>query len=66
VKEIWDVLKVTHMGTIDVKRVGKHILIQEYELFMMQQGETITYVQKQFTHIVNPLIGFEKCLIRNN
>jgi len=43
-----------------VKRVRKHALIQEYELLKMQQGESITEVQKRFTHIVNHLIGLGK------
>jgi len=59
-KEMWDILEVTHEGTTDVKRARKHALIQEYELFRMQQGETIADVQKQFTHIVNHLIGLGK------
>jgi len=57
---MWDILEVTHEGTIDVKRARKHALIQEYELFRMQQGETIADVQKRFTHIVNHLIGLGK------
>jgi len=59
-KEIWDILEVTHEGTIDVKRARKHALIQEDELFRMQQGETIDDVQKRFTRIVNHLIGLGK------
>jgi len=43
-KEMWDILEVTHEGTTDVKRARKHALIQEYELFRMQQGETIADV----------------------
>jgi len=35
-KKMWDVLEVTHEGANDVKRVRKHTLIQEYELFKMQ------------------------------
>jgi len=58
-KEMWDILKATHEGTIDVKRPCKHV-IQEYELFRMQQAETIADVQKRFTHIVNHLIGLGK------
>jgi len=54
------VLEVTHEGTNDVKWVRKHALIQEYELFRMQSGESISDVQKQFTHIVNHLIGLGK------
>jgi len=40
-KEMWDILEVTYEGTTDVKRARKHALIQEYELFKMQPGETI-------------------------
>jgi len=43
-KEIWDILKVTHERTSDVKRTRKHTLIQEYELFRMQARETIADV----------------------
>jgi len=53
-------LEVTHEGTNDLKRARKHALIKEYELFKMQPGETITDVQKRFTHIVNHLIILEK------
>jgi len=35
VKEMWDVLEVTHEGTSEVKRTRKHALIPEYELFKM-------------------------------
>ena len=59
-KEMWDILEVTHEGTTIVKRACKHALIQEYELFRMQQRETIADVQKRFTHIVNNLIGLGK------
>jgi len=40
-KEMWEVLEVTHEGINDVKRARKHALIQEYELFKMQQGKSI-------------------------
>jgi len=43
-KEMSDVLEVTHEGTNDVKRAWKHALIQEYELFRMQLGESIADV----------------------
>ena len=57
---MWDVQEVTHEGISDVKRARKHALIQEYELFHMQAGESIAEVQKRFTHIVNHLIGLSK------
>jgi len=59
-KKMWDVLEVTHEGTSEVKRARKHALIQEYELFKMQKGESIAEVQKRFTHIVNHLMGLGK------
>ena len=59
-KEMWDILKVTHEGTNDVKRARKHALIQEYELFRMQKGETICDMQKRFSHIMNHLISLGK------
>ena len=43
-KEVWDILEVTHEGTRNVKRARKHALIQEYELFRMMKGETISNV----------------------
>jgi len=58
--EMCDILEVTHEGTTDVKRTRKHVLIQEYEVFRMRQGESIVDVQKIFTHIVNHLIGLGK------
>jgi len=59
-KEICDILEVTYEGKNDVKRARKHALIQEYELFRMQKGETICDVQKGFSHIVNHLMSLGK------
>jgi len=59
-KEMWDILDVTHEGTTDVKRAKKHALIQEYELFRMQKGESIFDVQKRFSYIVNHLMSLGK------
>jgi len=47
-----------------VKRARKHALIQEYEMFRMLEGETISDVQKRFTHIVNRLISLGKIFER--
>ena len=55
-----EILFVTHEGIDDVKKAHKNSLIQEYEMFRMQQGETIYNVQKRFTHIVNHLTGLGK------
>nr|KYP40635.1 Copia protein [Cajanus cajan] len=44
-KEMWDTLKITHEGTNDVKRSRKNTLIHEYELFRMNQNESIQDMQ---------------------
>jgi len=41
---MWGTLEVTYEGTNDVKRARKHALVQEYEMFRMQKGETIVDV----------------------
>ena len=41
VKEIWNMLEVTHEGTTDVRRARKHTLVSEYEAFRMKNRETI-------------------------
>ena len=40
-KEIWDSLQVTHEGTTIVKRSRINTLTYEYELFRMNQNDTI-------------------------
>jgi len=59
-KEMWDTLQVTHEGTTDVKRSRINILTHEYELFRINQNETIQDMQKRFTHIVNHLASLGK------
>jgi len=57
---MWDTLQVTHEGTIDVKRSRINTLTHEYEIFRMNQNETIQDMQKRFTHIVNHLASLGK------
>ena len=59
-KEMWDTLQVTHEGTTDVKRSRINTLTHEYELFIMNQNETIQDMQKIFTHILNHLASLGK------
>nr|KYP41500.1 Copia protein [Cajanus cajan] len=59
-KEMWDTLKVTHEGTNDVKRSRRIILTHEYELFRMNQNESIQDMEKIFTHIINHLASLGK------
>nr|KYP41259.1 hypothetical protein KK1_037381 [Cajanus cajan] len=55
-----DTLKITHEGTNDVKRSRRNTLIHEYELFRMNQNESIQDKQKRFTHIINHLTSLGK------
>jgi len=41
IKEMWDLIQMTHEGTSEIRRARKYFLIQEYETFRIQQGETI-------------------------
>jgi len=59
-KEIWNMLEVTHEGTTDVRRARRNTLVFEYKAFQMMNGETISELQKRFTHLVNHLLGLGK------
>jgi len=63
-KEMCNILEDTHEGTTDMKRARKHALIQEYKMLWMLKAETISDVQKRFTHIVNHLISLDKIFER--
>jgi predicted component of viral defense system (DUF524 family) len=54
-KAMWDTLETLHEGTDDVKQSKINTLIQQYELFHMEDGESISSMQMRFTHIVNKL-----------
>ncbi|KAL2330563.1 hypothetical protein Fmac_018144 [Flemingia macrophylla] len=51
-KEAWELVKVTHEGTLEVRKARNSTLIQEYETFRMSQGETIMDMQKRFTQLM--------------
>ncbi|XP_050888844.1 uncharacterized protein LOC127094005 [Lathyrus oleraceus] len=52
-KATWDALEVANGGTNEVKQARINTLNQEFELFRMKHGETISDMQKRFTHIIN-------------
>ena len=54
-KAMWDALQIAHEGTNDVKLARTNTLTQEFDLFHMKHGETITDMQKIFSHIINRL-----------
>ncbi|CAL1401334.1 unnamed protein product [Linum trigynum] len=59
-KEIWDKLQVTYEGTSQVKNSRINSLKQQFELFKMEEGETIRQMYERFTNIVNSLENLGK------
>nr|KYP36928.1 Copia protein [Cajanus cajan] len=57
---MWDTLKVAHEGTNDVKRSRRNTFTHEYELFIMNQNESIQDIQKRFIHKINHLASLGK------
>ena len=55
VKKIWDALKITHVGTTQVKALKVYTLVFEYELFNMKDGKSIKDMVQRFVAIVNHL-----------
>src|SRR5436853_3509809 len=58
--DIWHILEVTHEGTSKVKESKISVLVHRFELFTMNDGESITEMFSRFTDITNTLIGLEK------
>ena len=54
-KEMWEQIEVTHEGTIQVKQNKIKMLLHEYELFNMKEGELITSMLDRFSKITNGL-----------
>ena len=54
-KEIWDKLKVTHVGITQVKESKITLLSNQYEMFKMQTNESITSWFDRYTTIINQL-----------
>ena len=59
---MWDALETLHEGTDEVKQSKVNSLMQQYELFCMKDGETISSMQMRFTHIVNKLQNLGKII----
>ena len=60
VKEIWDKLKVIYEGTFRVKETKINLLITQYEVFKMDEFETIVQMYSRFTNIINNLKALGK------
>ena len=54
-KKIWDKLEVTYEGTSRVKESKINLLVTQYEVFKMDESETIIQMSSRFTNIINSL-----------
>ena len=52
---MWDALETLQEGTDEVKQSKDNTFVQQYELFRMEDGETISSMQMRFIHIVYKL-----------
>ena len=61
--EIWHILEVTHEGTNSVKESKISVLVHKFELFTMNEGESMKDMYTRFTDITNSLIGLGKPIL---
>nr|XP_018623550.1 uncharacterized protein LOC108943686 [Nicotiana tomentosiformis] len=59
-KEMWDKLEVGYEGTSKVKETQINMLVHDYELFRMKEGESIEEVFERFSKIIGDLKTFGK------
>nr|XP_009802548.1 PREDICTED: uncharacterized protein LOC104248056 [Nicotiana sylvestris] len=64
-KEIWEALQTAHKGTTQVKQSKIDMLTTEYELFKMEDDESIKDMYTQFTSIINELYSLGESILRN-
>ncbi|XP_021748102.1 coiled-coil domain-containing protein 186-like [Chenopodium quinoa] len=62
VKEIWDLLEITHEGTHEVKRSKIDLLLSKYERFEMGSKETIQEMFTRFKNITNELVSLGRVI----
>jgi len=60
VKKIWNALRVAHEGTNQVKQSRIVLLMRKYELFEMNDKETVMDMYTRFTYITNELKSLGK------
>ncbi|XP_070015878.1 uncharacterized protein [Nicotiana sylvestris] len=57
-KEVWEKLEVTYEGTNKLKEIQIILLVHDYELFQMKEGESIKQIFAQFSKIIGDLKVF--------
>ncbi|XP_009776960.1 uncharacterized protein LOC107809650 [Nicotiana tabacum] len=65
-KEMWDKLEVTYKGTSKVKETHINILVHDYEIFSMKEGESIEEMFARFSKIISDLKAFDKPYTSND
>src|SRR6202044_3912985 len=58
--QIWHTLEVTHEGTSKVKDSKISVLVHRFEMFKMNEKETVGEMFTRFTDIINSLIALGK------
>nr|XP_009792371.1 PREDICTED: uncharacterized protein LOC104239442 [Nicotiana sylvestris] len=59
-KEMWDKFEVTYEGTSKVKETHINMLVHDYELFQLKEGESIEEMFARFSKIFSDLKAFGK------
>ncbi|XP_070057824.1 uncharacterized protein [Nicotiana tomentosiformis] len=57
-KEMWDKLEVTYEGTNKVKETRINLLVRDYKLFQMKNGESVEEMFSRFRKILGDLKSF--------
>uniref|UniRef100_A0A151UIK3 UBN2 domain-containing protein n=2 Tax=Cajanus cajan TaxID=3821 RepID=A0A151UIK3_CAJCA len=52
---MWDTLAITYEGSLEVKRNKLSLLVRKYELFEMEENESIQTMFGRFQTIINEL-----------
>ncbi|XP_070017025.1 uncharacterized protein [Nicotiana sylvestris] len=59
-KEMWDKLEITYEGTNKVKETHINMLVHDYTLFSIKEGESIEEMFARFSKIISDLKAFGK------
>nr|XP_009779723.1 PREDICTED: uncharacterized protein LOC104228873 [Nicotiana sylvestris] len=59
-KKMWGKLKFTYEGTSKVKETQIYLLVHDYEIFQMKEGESIEESFARFKKIIGDLKAFGK------
>ncbi|XP_075105071.1 uncharacterized protein LOC142179243 [Nicotiana tabacum] len=59
-KEMWDKLEITFEGTNKLKETRINLLVHDYELFQMKDGELVKEIFSRFSKILGDLKSFSR------